>query len=147
MYPNANQYRTQQIVNASPAQQVVMMYDGAIKFTQQAKEAIEQGEIQARHNANKRAMEVVSYMMDILDMDKGGDVAKRLQLIYTFLLRRMLEIDFKNDPRICDEVTEHLRTLRASWEKIAKTEGIPAGTGNQSTAQRGTEPQVRNAVA
>lgn len=126
--PNAKHYQTQQILNASPAEQVVMMYDGALKFCQQAKECIGNGDIQGRHNANKRAMEVVSYMLDILDLEKGGDVALRLQTIYAFLLRRLLEVDFRNDPRICDEVMTHLRTLRASWSKLGQntTAGAPA---------------------
>lgn len=143
VYPDAKQYQTQQILNATPAQQVVMMYDGAIKFCLRAKEAIEAGNIQERHNANKRAMEIVSYLMDILDLEKGGDVALRLQQIYSFLLRRLLEVDFRNDPRVCDEVITHLRTLRASWEKIGKQPPVGAsGTVGESDA-----PRLTSAVA
>ncbi|MFZ2587072.1 MAG: flagellar export chaperone FliS [Alphaproteobacteria bacterium] len=131
-YPTPQNYLAQQVNTASPAQQVVMMYDGAIKFCLKAKEAIEAGDIQARHNANKRAMEIVSYMLDILDLEKGGDVARRLQVVYSFMLRRLLEVDFRNDPRICDEVVGHLRTLRASWEKIGK---LPSGNGNATTGE------------
>jgi flagellar protein FliS len=149
----AEQYKRQQILNASPAQQVVMLYDGAIKFCQQAKECIAKGDIQGRHNANKRAMEVVSYMLDILDIEKGGDVALRLQLIYAFLLRRMLEVDFRNDPRICDEVAEHLRILRASWEKIGQGESAkaagspPTPVGTPGGNDDGLPPRITAAVA
>lgn len=146
----ADQYKSQQILNATPAQQVVMLYDGAIKFCQQAQEAINKGDIQARHNSNKRAMEVVSYMLDILDIEKGGDVARRLQLIYAFLLRRLLEVDFRNDPRICDEVIGHLRILRASWEKIGATESAKAAKTPQQASKvedGNAAPRVTSAVA
>ena len=140
--PNAAQYQAQQILNATPAQQVVMMYDGALKFCQKAKEAIENGDIQGRHNANKRAMEIISYMLDILDLEKGGDVARRLQVIYSFLIRRLMEVDFRNDPRICDEVMVHLRTLRASWDRIGQT----GSSGTESSSEAAAGP-IRSAVA
>lgn len=145
----ADQYKNQQILNATPAQQVVMLYDGALKFCQQAKDSIAKGDIQGRHNANKRAMEVVSYMLDILDIEKGGDVARRLQLIYAFLLRRLLEVDFRNDPRICDEVMEHLRILRSSWEKIGQGEAAPksAKPAQGQPEDEASAPRVRAAVA
>ncbi len=124
-----------------------MLYDGALKFCQQAKEAIAKGDIQARHNANKRAMEIVSYMLDILDIEKGGDVARRLQLIYAFLLRRLLEVDFRNDPRICDEVAEHLRILRSSWEKVGQGEAAKAAAAKPGAPEEAAAPRVTAAVA
>ncbi|PIZ29682.1 MAG: flagellar export chaperone FliS, partial [Alphaproteobacteria bacterium CG_4_10_14_0_8_um_filter_53_9] len=120
-------YREQQILNATPAQQIVMLYDGAIGFCLKAKAAIGEGDIQERHNANRRAMEIVNYLLDILDIEKGGDVAKRLYLIYTGLIRKLMDVDFKNDPRVCDDVIENLRTLRTSWAELAAT---PEGQGN-----------------
>ena len=146
----AEQYKNQQILNATPAQQVVMLYDGALKFCQQAREAIDKGDIQGRHNANKRAMEIVSYMLDILDIEKGCDVARRLQLIYAFLLRRLLEVDFRNDPRICEEVAGHLRILRASWDKIGQgesTKAKPSASAPGEEAGNDEKPRVRAAVA
>jgi flagellar protein FliS len=142
-------YLRQQIENASPAQQVVLLYDGAIKFVMQAREAIGRGDIQGRYNANQRAISIVGYLLEILDAEKGGEVGARLQRIYTFLLKKLLEIDFKNDVAVCDEVVEHLRILRASWHQIA-TQGVgpavqaapaPSGAGDVEM------PVRRSAVA
>lgn len=133
----ASQYAQQQILNASPAQQLVMLYDGAMKFTVKAKEAIEAGDIMARHNNNRRAMEIVGYLMEILDMQQGGEIAARLFKIYNFVLRRLLEVDLKNDPRACDDVLGHLRTLRAAWAKLAQQEAgkaAVAATGEGPTS-------------
>lgn len=153
----AQQYLRQQIESASPAQQLVLLYDGAIKFTMLARDAISRGEIEARHNANRRAMEIISYLLEILDTKQGGEVAERLQRIYAHLLRRFLDVDFKNSTEVCDEILEHLRTLRASWDQLAKQ-----GTGaaqparpasgqvvpNPSSSGSSTEPSGRrNAVA
>lgn len=130
----AQQYLRQQIENASPAQQIVLLYDGAIKFVMQARDAIGRGDIQGRYNANQRAIQIVGYLLEILDADKGGEVGARLQRIYAFILKKLMDVDFRNDVNICDEVLEHLRILRASWHQIA-TQG-PAAAAQQ--AQQGT---------
>ncbi len=116
----ARRYLEQQIQNASPAQQIVLLYDGAIKFCRQAKAAIAAGDIEARCKANQRSMEIVSYLMSILDTEKGGEVGVRLMRIYGFLLTKMLDIDIKNDAAAADAVIEHLSILRQSWHQLDK---------------------------
>lgn len=122
----ARQYQQQQILNASAAQQVVMLYDGAIKFTMRAREAIAAGNIAERHQNNRRAMEIVMYLADILDVSKGGELAARLQRIYAYLIRRFMDVDFKNDGAVCDDIIGHLQALRGSWQAIARSEARPA---------------------
>jgi flagellar protein FliS len=131
------QYRERQLLGASPAEGVVLLYDGALRFVAQAKEAIARGDIQSRHNANARAIAIVSYLMEILDPEKGGDVAVRLMGIYAFLLKRLMRIDFENNPEICDEVRGHLQTLKTSWDAIAAQE-----RNNQVTAAQTPAPDA-----
>lgn len=139
MYPSrdqARQYLQQQILNASPAQQIVMLYDHAIKFSTKARDAIAAGDIQERHNNNRRSMEIVSYLLEILDVQKGGDVAVRLQKIYSFLLKKHMEVDFRNDARICEEIIGHLKTLRGSWDAIARNDRAQKPADNAPPAPK-----------
>lgn len=149
----ARRYLEQQIQNASPAQQIVLLYDGAIKFCRQAKAAIEAGDIQARCQANQRSMEIVSYLMSILNTDKGGEVGERLMRIYGFLLGKMLDIDMKNDPAAADAVIEHLSILRRAWADLDKQqlEASPAQEAatpkKQQSEQDVDQPVRRSATA
>ncbi len=120
----ATQYLEKQIQNASPAQRIVMLYDGAIKFLLKAQKAIEEGDIQERCNANSRAIQILSYLMETLDIKKGGEIGEKLLVIYAHLLKRMLDIDVKNSHEAATEVIEHLRVLRSSWDQISK--GAPS---------------------
>lgn len=115
-------YLALQIQNATPAQQVVMMYDGAIKFLIKAKTCIETDDFEGRFNNNKRANDIITHLLDSLDMEKGGDIAQRLYGIYMHLMALQLDLDMKNDPAIADDIIYHLRTLRKSWEAIARGE-------------------------
>ncbi len=133
----AKHYWEQQILNASPAERVVLLYDGAIRFLLSAKQAIEAGDIQSRFNNNKRAGDIIMYLFETLDMEKGGEIAGNLSRIYQYMLNRLVQIDLKNDTEVIDEVVGQLRQLRESWVKIAN--------GGASAQQ--DEPVVRSATA
>jgi flagellar protein FliS len=136
----ARQYLGQQIQNATQVQQVIMLYDGAIRFLLKAKQAIEEKDVLARHNHNRRAISILAYLMDILDLDKGGDAAQSLMRIYGALMHQMLQIDFKNDPVVVDEVIAHFQTLRKNWEELARQEA-------QQKQQSGATPASGDATA
>ncbi|MAI07887.1 MAG: flagellar export chaperone FliS [Magnetococcales bacterium] len=137
----AQHYKEQQILNATPAERVVLLYDGAIKFLLQAKRAIEEKNIQERFNSNKRASDIIFYLQDTLDMENGGEVAVNLFRIYGYMLRRLIEVDMKNDVEAVDDVIAKLRELNASWKKIASGDVAVQG---QSSAENATHDSKEN---
>ena len=116
----AEQYRQQQILNATPAERIVLLYNGAIKFLNQAKVAIEQGNVQERYNNNKRAIDILDYLQDTLDMEQGGEIATNLYRIYGHMQRRLVDVDMKNDVGAIEDVVAKLQQLGQSWQKIAR---------------------------
>jgi flagellar biosynthetic protein FliS len=122
-----------------------MLYDGVVRFMMQAKDGIVRGDVQARHNANRRAIEIVTYLMGQLDTDTGGDAAKSLYRIYSGVLNQLMRVDFDNDAAVCDAVAAHFRTLRASLAQ-AYAQSQPAPVVAAAPAAPGT-PVRRNAVA
>ena len=108
MYQNQTaNYLQKQIETANPAQRVVMLYDGAIKFYLKAKQAIEQNDIEARFNANKRATDIIAHLLSTLNLEQGGEVAERLYSIYMFIMKRQMDIDLKNDAAAADEIVTY----------------------------------------
>lgn len=122
-------YQTQQIMTASPAQLVAMLFEKAIHCLNEAIRAIEAGDIQARWKANSRAMEIINHLLTTLDMDKGGDIAKNLDQIYRFMLARLPEVDMNNNPAPARDVIGLLEPLRRSWQAVANQ-----GNPKQATA-------------
>jgi flagellar protein FliS len=117
----ADHYRQQQILNASPAERVVLLYDGAIRFMMIARKAIEDSQIQVRYDNAVKARNIISHLQETLDMEKGGEIATNLDNIYTYLLAQFPEVD-KNNIEAVDEILKHLKILRESWAKIAMGE-------------------------
>jgi flagellar protein FliS len=132
--PSPRAYQTQQIMTASPAQLVAMLYDKAILSLREAIRAIEAGEIEARFNANRRAGDIVTHLWQTLDTERGGEVAANLSRLYAFILSRLPFVDVRNDPEPAREAIALLEPLRESWSALARGAAAkaPARPANDS---------------
>lgn len=137
-------YQTQQVMTASPARLVCMLYDRAILALKEAVAAIKAGEIEARWRANKRAADIIAHMWTTLDTERGGEIAANLSDLFSYMLTRLPEIDFNNDPAPALEVIGLLEPLRESWHKVANGEAAPRPAGaapaRAGDAKAGTPP-------
>ena len=114
----SNTYHTQQILTASPARLVAMLYEKAITSLRLAIAAIEDGDIKARWAANVRAVEIIEHLSMTLDTDKGGEFAEKLDRLYPFMIRHLINVDVHNDAEPAREVIALLEPLRDSWRAL-----------------------------
>ena len=133
-------YQTQQVMTASPAKLISMLYDKAILSLKEAVAAIEKGDIEARWRANKKAMDIIAHMWSTLDLEKGGEIARNLDSLFSFMLTRLPRIDLKNDPEVAYQVIELLEPLRRSWHDIVKGGG--AQDPDTADGGRGRNPEA-----
>lgn len=119
-------YLSQQLASLSPAKRVAMLYDKAIASLREAIQAIEDGDVQRRWNANHLAGQIIETLWATLDLDRGGEIAANLERLYSFMLRHLAAVDMKNDPKPAQEVIELLEPLRQSWHELAKQQEAEA---------------------
>ena len=137
-------YRTQEIMTASPARLVAMLYDRAISSLYEAIEAIKAGEIERRWRANRTAIEVVAHLAMTLDMEKGGQIAQNLDQLYRFILKLLPQVDLRNDPRPAEDAIRILEPLRESWHELAKAGSrTPNQPGTAGTSETPSSPTTR----
>jgi flagellar protein FliS len=115
-------YRREQILGATPAQLVVMLYDGARRFLRQAAVAMEAGEIERAHVTLRHAEMIIVHLDGTLDSEQGGDVAARLHAVYDFYLRHLNNARMRQDPAMLAQVSELLGELRDAFAQAAATE-------------------------
>lgn len=113
-------YKNQELMTASPARLVVMLYDRAIYSLNDAIKAIEASDIERRWKSNKNANEVITHLAMTLDFEKGGQIAQNLNDLYRFMLRTLVNVDVRNDPQPARDAIRLLEPLRQSWDQIAK---------------------------
>jgi flagellar protein FliS len=113
-------YSQTQAHTAAPGELVVMLYRGAIRFVATAIEAIEARDINTAHDKLVKAQAVIAELLETLDVDRGGDLAKNLSAIYEYLNRRLLEANLRKDVAPAREVEKYLRELLPAWEAAAR---------------------------
>ena len=131
----SDQYLMQQLMSASPAKLVAMLYDRAVSLLNEAINAIGKNDVDRRWRANKKATEVICHLWETLDMERGGDVAANLNQLYGFMLKRLTAVDIENSAEAAREVIRLLEPLRKSWHEMADAAGKEADTNSNETVQ------------
>lgn len=140
----ANTYQIQQVMTSSPMMLVALLYDRAIQSLREAMQAIEAGDVQARWKANHRAFEIIQHLQMTLDLTRGGQIAENLDRLYGFILRRLPQVDMKNDPTPAEEAIKLLEPLRDSWRQGAMKGGA---AGAASAETESAAPAMRTVVS
>ena len=120
---NKNYYNAYQQASdtVDEVQQIVILYDGAINFIKQAKEAIAEKNYEKRYNLINKAIAIVTGLNSCLNFtDETAETAKALDEFYSMIDMRLLYIQCDDNPESYDKVTEDLRIMRNAWSDIAK---------------------------
>ena len=113
-----------------PIRQIVMLYDGAIKFLNLTALDIEAGDFVAKGEHSRRALDILSYLQSILDFEKGRDVAVNLDNLYRSITAMVLKASAKTDPSMMRQAGQLLVPVRDAWQ-------VNAGQAPQKVAESG----------
>lgn len=130
-------YLENEVMSASPAKLVIMLYDGAINFLLSLENLDWQKECEKKGQLINKALAIISELQATLKMDHK-EVAEPLYALYSFMQQRLIEAHINNNRAMVDEVIEILRGLRDSWVTIAKPEPVsPSEMINEEYAREG----------
>lgn len=139
----ANQYQQQQyqqnlIYTATPEQILLMLYDGAIRFTRQAMMAEENGKQAEKLGRISKVMAIIVEFSNTLNHEVGGQIAADLDGLYQFMIREL------NAARK-DETGEKLKTVERLLVDLRETWGqaVDINRGQQNeTAEMAKQEQI-----
>ena len=113
-----NQYRKNEISTSSQGRLILMMYEGAIKFTTMALQSIEKGDIAGQGKYINKTHDIINELSLALDLKKGGEVALRLESLYQFILSQLTLANIKSDQQALKTVINILGPLSEAWEQL-----------------------------
>ncbi len=115
MNMHSNDYLKNQIATASKEQLLIMFYDGAIRFTAQARHAVDNNDISGRTYGINKASAIISELAATLDHKIGKNIAEDLDALYAYMLNELNMANIKNDARRLEIVENLLADLRTTW--------------------------------
>jgi flagellar protein FliS len=131
----SNAYLKTKVMTASPAELRLMLLDGAIRFSEQARRGYAERDFESAFEGTTRAQNIVLELINALKPDKSPEVCARLSALYTFMYKSLVEASMKKDPVIVDEVLKLLRYERETWQLcLAKLAGETRTAGGADAA-------------
>ena len=118
---SASAYHQSTAFGASAVGQVVALYDTILRDFHRAIAAIEAGQIEHRVNAGNHALTVIGELQGVLDFERGGEAARRLQSFYKITRAMTLEASVQSSREKFQELIAMFARLRAAWSKIERT--------------------------
>lgn len=111
---------------SNPLKQIVMLYDGAIKFLNLTAADIEKSDFVAKAEHSQRALDIINYLQSILDFEKGGSVAQSLDNLYRSITVLVLRASAELDVSLMRRAADLLAPVRDAWETNANNSVNPA---------------------
>jgi flagellar secretion chaperone FliS len=128
------------VMSASPHKQIALLYEGARKAIAQARMHLHVGNVGPRCEAITKAIRIIESGLQLaLNVEAGGEIAQRLNALYGYMTRRLLEANIEQSESMLVEVDGLLATLEEAWLGIAPEAARLA----EMAAAQGAGPMTR----
>lgn len=109
-------YKQTSIMNAPREQILLMLYEGAIKFTKLAVKAIDEKNVAERGKNILRAYDIIQELQITLDHKVGGELAKQLDQLYAFILDQYTKTNISGEKEPLLQSIKILENLYEGWK-------------------------------
>src|SRR5260221_5899306 len=99
-----------------PIKQIVMLYDGAIKFLNLTAADIEANDLVAKAEHSTRALDIISYLQNTLNFERGGTVAVNLDNLYRSVSVLVLRASADLNADLMRRAAATLMPVREAWQ-------------------------------
>ena len=121
MKNTARQYLESQVLTATKEQLLIMLFDGAIRFSEQAKAKIDEKDIEGSCKFLIKAQRIMVELIGSLNKETiGEEMYGNLVRLYNFVYFRLIQANVKKEVPLIDEALRILRHLRETWAQAVE---------------------------
>lgn len=146
--PNA--YLRTKVMTASPAELRLMLFDGAIKFAEQARTGIEGSDYEAVYTGVTRCQSILLELINSLQRDRDPSLCEKLSALYTFMYTQLVSASTERDASKVADVIDLLRFERETWQMLIdrmSSENAAAGSVTDTPSARPAGKPTEGAAA
>lgn len=114
----AEAYKRQQVLTATPEALTLMLYNGALRFMTEGREAIEKKDYEEANNSLQKAQNIITEFRVTLNMEY--EISHQLLPLYNYVYDRLVEANMKSDLKQLDEAKNIITELRDAWAQAMK---------------------------
>lgn len=121
------------ITDADPHRLIQLLINGALERINMAKAQMQANNIEAKGRLISKTIDIVSGLQGFLDLEKGQDLAAKLDALYDYMIRSLVAANVRNDVEKLEEVAGLLRQVKEAWDGI-REESLEILSAKQATA-------------
>ena len=118
----ANPYRSVSVDTASPKQRLLMLFDGAVRFSNRAKRCIEADDLAGKGLYVGKAQAIVQELQNVLRHDVAPELCGALSALYTYIIELYSKANLESDVAAIDEAIDLLATVKAGFGESVVSE-------------------------
>ncbi len=117
----AQAYFQTNVSTTDQGQLLILLYDGALKFLQLAREKMLEKDYAAKGIYISKVIDIINELANTLNLEKGGSLAENLNNLYFLCTTRLLQANLKMNVEQLDTVVHILSGLRSAYAQIIVT--------------------------
>ncbi len=108
-------YLRNAVMTATPEQLQLMLYDGAIRFSSQGADAIEQDDYEASFETLSRAQKIVLELRAGIRREVNPELCEQMTQLYHYIYQRLVDGSINRDAETIREAVKLLEYQRETW--------------------------------
>lgn len=106
---------------ASPHRLVQMLMEAALDKIAAASGQAARREFEMKGRNINWAISIINGLRSSLNLEEGGEIARNLDELYDYMVRRLIDANATSDPTIMQEVAGLLGEVKGGWDAIPTT--------------------------
>jgi flagellar protein FliS len=119
----AQNYLKTKVFTATPEQLQLMLYDGAIRFGEQAKVALEQKNYEQSYTMISKVQKIITEMSSSLRHKIDPDLCGKMAALYNYVYLKLVEANIEHKVDSLAEALNILRYQRETWAMLLQQLG------------------------
>lgn len=109
-------YQQNSVTQSTPGELTLMLYNGCLKFLNQAKKGIETKDIELKNTNIQKAQNILRELM--ITLDPSQTISLSMSSLYEYMINRLVEANINNDAALVDEVYGLTTEFRDTWKQV-----------------------------
>ncbi|QQE11376.1 flagellar export chaperone FliS [Planctomycetota bacterium] len=136
-----NPYLRTKVLTASSEDLRLLLFDGVIRFCNQAKKAITEGDFETSYSNIVKAQKIVQELSNSLNHKVQPEVTEKMASLYNYLYRRLVDANMSRNAEALDETIKLIQYERETWQLLIKKVN-PQTTAAAKPAAAAARPAV-----
>lgn len=113
--PYSQYSNNNKVFTVSKEELTLMLFDGALKFSNQAITALENDDNTKANDFIVRVQNIIREFQ--ITLDKQYEISAQLDSLYDYIYTRLIDANIKKDLSILTEARDMIRDLRNTWKE------------------------------